>query len=282
MCRWMAWHGQPVLLEELLFKPRHGLVDQSLHSRLGAETTNGDGFGLGWYGTGEGPGIYRSIAPAWGDANLRELAASHRVAAVSRARAGDAPARRCRRATATRSATALAVRAQRPDQRVRSGAPRADARPRRPLCSPTIQGSTDSEVIFHLALTFGLEDDPIARARARRSDSSRTRRSRTGSRRPSRRASASATASACGRCAIPARALADAVPLRRRRAVTRLYPENPRVQRLKRGDRIVVSEPIADLPGAWHEIPESSAIAIAATGAWEMRPFEPRAPAASA
>jgi len=65
-------------------------------------------------------------------------------------------------------------------------------------------------------------------------------------------------------------------------AVRALYPENPRVQRLKEGDHIVVSEPIADLPGAWHEIPESSAIAIAATGAWEMRPFAPRAPAASA
>ena len=41
----------------------------------GAEPTNGDGFGLGWYGTGEGPGIYRSVSPAWGDPNLRELAA---------------------------------------------------------------------------------------------------------------------------------------------------------------------------------------------------------------
>ena len=48
MCRWMAWHGQPVLIEELLFKPKHGLIDQSLHARMGAETTNGDGFGLGW------------------------------------------------------------------------------------------------------------------------------------------------------------------------------------------------------------------------------------------
>jgi hypothetical protein len=28
----MAWHGQPVLIEELLFKPRHSLIDQSLHS----------------------------------------------------------------------------------------------------------------------------------------------------------------------------------------------------------------------------------------------------------
>src|SRR5206468_9629161 len=51
MCRWMGWIGQPVLIEELVFKTQHGIVDQSLHSKLGAETTNGDGFGLGWYGT---------------------------------------------------------------------------------------------------------------------------------------------------------------------------------------------------------------------------------------
>src|SRR3954466_1877331 len=75
MCRWMAWFGQPVLIEDVLFKTPHGIVDQSLHSRMGAETTNGDGFGLGWYGRGEGPGLYHSVEPAWGDANLRELAA---------------------------------------------------------------------------------------------------------------------------------------------------------------------------------------------------------------
>ena len=74
MCRWMAWLGQPVLIDELLFKTQHGIVDQSLHSRMGAETTNGDGFGMGWYGDGEGPGVYHCVAPAWGDANLRELA----------------------------------------------------------------------------------------------------------------------------------------------------------------------------------------------------------------
>src|SRR5881227_2342106 len=75
MCRWLAYSGSPILLREALFAPAHSLVDQSLHSRLGAETTNGDGFGLGWYGVGEGPGLYHSVAPAWGDANLRELAA---------------------------------------------------------------------------------------------------------------------------------------------------------------------------------------------------------------
>ena len=43
MCRWLAYSGTPVLLEELLFRPKHSLIDQSLHSTMGAETTNGDG-----------------------------------------------------------------------------------------------------------------------------------------------------------------------------------------------------------------------------------------------
>src|SRR4051795_13742421 len=64
MCRWMAWFGQPVPVEDVLFKTPHGIVDQSLHSRLGAETTNGDGFGLGWYGRGDVPGVYHSVEPA--------------------------------------------------------------------------------------------------------------------------------------------------------------------------------------------------------------------------
>jgi predicted glutamine amidotransferase len=62
MCRWMAWSGQPVLIEERLFITQHGLTDQSLHSRIGAETTNGAGFRLGWYGAGKGPGACRSVA----------------------------------------------------------------------------------------------------------------------------------------------------------------------------------------------------------------------------
>ena len=105
MCRWMAWSGQPVIVEELLFQPVHGLIDQSLHSRLGVETTNGDGFGLGWYGAGEGPGVYRNVAPAWGDANLRELAA-HLESPCSSRTCARRRARRSRRPTAIRSGTA--------------------------------------------------------------------------------------------------------------------------------------------------------------------------------
>ncbi|MER7777764.1 hypothetical protein ABTZ21_22685 [Streptomyces sp. NPDC096191] len=49
MCRWVACSGTPVLLSQVLFQPEHSLIDQSLHSRMGVETTKGDGFGIGWY-----------------------------------------------------------------------------------------------------------------------------------------------------------------------------------------------------------------------------------------
>src|SRR3954454_681522 len=74
MCRWLAYSGSPVLLSTLLFSPTHSMVDQSLHSKLGAEPTNGDGFGVGWYDDSPTPGVFRSIEPAWNDQNLRELA----------------------------------------------------------------------------------------------------------------------------------------------------------------------------------------------------------------
>src|SRR5215831_2156968 len=79
MCRWIAYSGSPILLEELIVKPKRSLVDQSLHSRMGATTTNGDGFGLGWYSEEDGsPHVYRSMHPAWNDRNLRELAGAVR------------------------------------------------------------------------------------------------------------------------------------------------------------------------------------------------------------
>ena len=44
MCRWMAYTGSPLLIEDLLYVPENSLIVQSLHSRLGAEETNGDGY----------------------------------------------------------------------------------------------------------------------------------------------------------------------------------------------------------------------------------------------
>ncbi len=74
MCRWLAYSGSPISLDELLFKPAHSLIDQSLHSQMGATTTNGDGFGLGWYDAGEIPAVFHSTEPAWNDHNLQDLA----------------------------------------------------------------------------------------------------------------------------------------------------------------------------------------------------------------
>ena len=52
MCRWMAYRGQPLPIEVLLYKTEHSLIEQSRHAKLGVETFNGDGFGLGWYTDG--------------------------------------------------------------------------------------------------------------------------------------------------------------------------------------------------------------------------------------
>jgi predicted glutamine amidotransferase len=74
MCRWLAYSGTPIRLEELLVK--RSLADRPEPARTqGATTTNGDGFGVGWYEESETPRLYRSTHPAWNDRKLRELAA---------------------------------------------------------------------------------------------------------------------------------------------------------------------------------------------------------------
>src|SRR5690348_8769287 len=83
MCRWVAYFGAPVRPEEILYDASHSLIEQSRRAVRGlvaedgtvpAPFTNGDGFGLGWYGSREEPGVYRNVMPAWGDPNLRNLA----------------------------------------------------------------------------------------------------------------------------------------------------------------------------------------------------------------
>jgi predicted glutamine amidotransferase len=280
MCRWMAWHGQPILIEELLFKPRHGLVDQSLHSRMGAETTNGDGFGLGWYGAGEGPGIYRSVAPAWGDENLRHLA-GHIESPLFLAHV---------RAT---SGTAIQESNCHPFLHgrwlfVHNGVVNEFATVRRdlmlamdPELFPMIRGSADSEVLFHLALSFGLEEDPIAALE-----------------RTIGLVEATAAEHGIDRAIQASIGVSDGNSLWAVRystegrsrtlfvsadahSIKQLHPDNPRLQRLRDADRIVVSEPLADLVGAWHELEESSALVVTPDGEHELMPFRPRADVAA-
>ena len=77
MCRWLAYSGSPVLLEELLVKPVHSLIDQSLHSRLGATTKTATASESAGTAAAEAPGVFRSIEPAWNDRNLREQSTAH-------------------------------------------------------------------------------------------------------------------------------------------------------------------------------------------------------------
>ena len=57
--------GRPILLEDLVCKPSHSLVKQSLSAVQARTVTNGDGFGIGWYGERPEPGVYREVMPAW-------------------------------------------------------------------------------------------------------------------------------------------------------------------------------------------------------------------------
>ncbi len=73
MCRWIAYKGAPVYLEDVVTKPCHSLVHQSLHASEAKTGTNGDGFGVGWYGDRSEPGLYREVRPAWSDENLQSI-----------------------------------------------------------------------------------------------------------------------------------------------------------------------------------------------------------------
>ena len=73
MCRFLAYRGEPIFLADLVCAPAHSLVHQSLHAAEAKTGTNGDGFGIGWYGERPEPGIYREVRPAWSDENLRSL-----------------------------------------------------------------------------------------------------------------------------------------------------------------------------------------------------------------
>jgi predicted glutamine amidotransferase len=73
MCRWIAYRGETIALEHYVTAPAHSLIEQSIRALESTASTNGDGFGLGWYGEHEEPGLYREVRPAWSDENLHHL-----------------------------------------------------------------------------------------------------------------------------------------------------------------------------------------------------------------
>ena len=276
MCRWLAYTGTPILVEDLLYRPEHSLIVQSLHSTMGAEPTNGDGFGLGWYTDRPTPGVFRSTEPAWNDRNLQEISAhltSGCVFAHVRASTGSPvqqtnchPFRHGRWLFMHNGL----VRGFRSSKRELVMA--VD-----PSLYPDIEGTTDSEVLFHLALTFGLESDPVA-AVARAVGLAEEVGRRHGEQHPVQMTVATTDGetfygfrySTEGR----SRTLFhsnDVATLRKQ------YPDNPLLEELSDDACLVVSEPLGNLRGAWQEVPESTCVVID-HGRQELRPFEPTPP----
>jgi predicted glutamine amidotransferase len=281
MCRWLGYLGSPIEPRELLYDPERSLIEQSRRHAPDMAVPNGDGFGLGWYGAGEGPAVYHSVAPAWGDQNLRELAAhieSPLFLAHVRAAIGSPiqetnchPFRRGRWLFVHNGYIAEFDLLRRDLMLAIDPAQFAE-----------VHGSTDTEVVFHLAVTLGLESDPIGalertvgliEAVAREHGVAAPVQGTFGV--------------SDGECLWAVRYATEG-PARSLFASTeaetlkRLHPDNPRLQRFREGDRVIVSEPFADLPGAWQEIPEATAVCVRHGGELEERPFEPRVAAAPA
>ncbi len=274
MCRWLAYSGSPLLVEELLLKPTHSLIYQSLHSRLGATTTNGDGFGIGWYGSGDTPGVYHSVEPAWNDRNLKELSqhiVSPLVFAHIRASTGSAvqqtnchPFRHgewlwmhngvIREFTKVKHDLAFAVDAS---------------------LYPDIEGSTDSELFFYLALTFGLRDDPPAAVERAVGFIEQTGRTR-GVKDPIQMTVATTDGATVWAFRYSSEGKSRSLFYSSAVATLReQYPDNPIMQKLSDETRLVVSEPLSDLAGVWNEVPESMC-GIVKEGQDELRSFTPR------
>jgi predicted glutamine amidotransferase len=276
MCRWLAYTGSPILLQSALFSPTHSLIDQSLHSELGAEATNGDGFGVGWYDGSPTPGVFRSVDPAWNDQNLRELAAhvasghffTHIRAAIGSAvqQTNCHPFRHGRwlfmhngyiadLATVKRDLV-LAV-----DESL----------------YPEIAGQADTEILFYLALTLGLEDDPpdaVARAIGLVEQVGRDK----GVKYPFQGTIATTDGERTWAFRYSSEGKSRSLFYSRNVAAVReLAPDREILFEISDDSRLVVSEPIGDLPGAWNEVPESS-YGVVGKGDEQLRPFKVKPP----
>ena len=222
------------------------------------------------------PGSSRSTEPAWNDRNLRELSAlasSRRVFAHVRASTGSAVQQtNCH---PFRHGTWLWMH-----NGLLAGFPamkRDLAMAVDPALFAKIQGSTDSEMLFFLALTFGLEHDPpaaVARAVGLVEDTAR----RHGIADPVQMTVA--TTDGHTTWAFRYSSVGETRSLFHSTDISTLrhqYPDNPVLHELSDDARLVVSEPLGDLQGAWREVPEGSYVAVHGGGE-DLRPFAPLAP----
>jgi predicted glutamine amidotransferase len=278
MCRWLAYSGSPIIIREALYEGPNSLVAQSLHSRLGAEPTNGDGFGVGWYGEPAIPGVFRGTEPAWNDENLRELAQHIRSPLFF---------------THIRAAIGSAVQQTNchPFRHGRwlfmhNGYINEFATIKRDLIitvDPSlyheIHGQTDTEALFFLALTFGLEGDPPA-AVAQAIGFVEQVAGRHGVPHPFQGTIATTDGESIWAFRYSSEGKSRTlfyttdIP-----ALRKLYPDRELLHDVSDEARLIVSEPLGDVAGVWNEAPESS-YGIVGPGRAEIHPFEPKVPSA--
>jgi glutamine amidotransferase len=276
MCRWLGYVGAPIEPRELLYDPERSLIEQSRRHAPDMPVPNGDGFGLGWYGRREVPALFHSAAPAWGDRNLATLAAEVSsplfLAHVRAATGTPVQETNCHPFSSGRWMF------------VHNGYVAEHARLRRDLVLAvrpdlfsSIEGSTDSELLFHLALTFGLLEDPIA-ALERMAGFVEAVAAASGVADPLQMTLGLADGErlyavryASGSEANTLFSSADVEALRL------LYPADERFAHFSPEARVVVSEPLVALPGLWHEVPAGSALVVE-KGRVEQLAFVPRPP----
>lgn len=159
MCRWAAYIGQPIFLEDIISRPGHSLVHQSVGATRGHTPVNGDGFGLCWYGERDEPGLYRDTMPAWSDPNLKSLVGqvkSGLFMAHVRASTGTA--------TSRNNCHPFAVGNWSFMHNGQFGGYDGWRRSAEMIIPDAYyahrKGATDSEALFLIALGHGLQDDP--------------------------------------------------------------------------------------------------------------------------
>jgi glutamine amidotransferase len=270
----MAYSGSPILLEELLFKPQHSLIDQSMSSRSAETPTNGDGFGVGWYGYKGRAGLYHSIRPAWNDFNLRDLAAQietplflAHVRATSQATVQETNCHpfRYRNWLFVHNGEIFEIEKLRRDLLFAVA----------PDMFTNILGTTDSELMFHLALTFGLESDPLG-ALARMAGFVE----QTGRNHGVEESLWMTVAVSDGNSLYAIRYASDgeAPTLYHSRDIDDVYRINPQLRQVVgRSTRVIVSEPVGAFSEMWQAVPQGSSVQV--TGETiEVRPFAPTFP----
>lgn len=249
MCRWVAYLGTPVFLEDFISRPCQSLVAQSRHCREAKTEVNADGFGLAWYGERPRPGVFRDIRPAWSDENLLSIA--HQI----RSRLFMAHVRASTGTATTRANCHPFVvdnwlfmhNGQVPGwERVRRRI--ENAIPDELFCHRA--GTTDSEALFLLMLANGLGSDP-ARAVAETLRFIETEVRRAGIDEPVKMTAAITS----GGALFAVRYASDAQP-------PTLYTRAC----CPDGGTLVVSEPLDGIRDGWSVVPPQSFVTVSASG----------------